>query len=61
MEKPKVSASFRFNGETGEVIESHNCTVEILKIGIGDYIINPSDEEKAEHYRKDHLTKETPK
>ena len=44
MSDDKIKAFVRFNGD-GEIIETSHPETIVLKIGIGNYIINPNDED----------------
>ena len=42
----------------GDGIITHSKNIQgVLKVGTGNYIINPTDEQRYEQYRKDHPTK----
>lgn len=52
----EIKMSVTFNGEDGLISKSKNCQ-GVLRTGVGEYIINPSDEERYYQYRKEHPTK----
>ena len=55
MAEPKFF--LRFDGEGG-IVESKGFPPDcVLKVGIGNYIINPTDEQRAKQYRIEHPTK----
>ena len=47
-DKKDCATWVQFDGETGEIKHSKNIS-RVLKVGVGRYIINPTDEDIEKH------------